>query len=123
MLFEFENSKISEALNDKPLPVQLTFYVPFSDHVPLAQNEAMLDRLCEDCALTFGGYTVTKSRGGWYDNEIESVIDETVYLINVSIGEITDHVADFIKDAIFLIETELQQKAVSIKVNESLYIV
>lgn len=71
-------------------------------------------------ALKIGGYTSTRAEGGWFEDGI--LYKDPQKLISFSCGDINENVKAVIYQALKIEFKQAEQKAVSLEINGTLYI-
>lgn len=52
---------------------------------PIIAGELAIRTILLKVASIFGGYTLTRGHGGWYDSERKVLVEETCVIINIAI--------------------------------------
>lgn len=112
--------------NAVKLPAEVAIFVP-GTLGPDAENPklaaAMETRIASAMAELFGGCTVTDGRG-WWISETCGPVAEAVRIVssNTTEAELVRN-ADKIMELAAAVKTEMQQEAVSVRINGALYLV
>lgn len=105
------------------LDQRIAVYVPATDNVNQAvNNDAMVKKCAVLLSNLFGGATIQPGRGAWLSDVAGLVLEDTtiVYAYCTADG-LRDHAADVEKFALAM-RDEMHQEAVSVEVNNELYI-
>lgn len=109
--------------NALKLDQRIAVYVPATDNVNQAvNNDAMVKKCAAMLSDFFGGATIQESRGAWMSAEHGLILEDTtiVYAYCTADG-LRDHAADVEAFALDMKEA-MHQEAVSVEVNNELYI-
>ena len=102
---------------------RVAVYVPATDNVNQAvKNDAMVKKCAAMLSGFFGGATIQESRGAWMSAEHGLVLENTTIVYAYCTEEgLNEHAADVEKFALAM-RDEMHQEAVSVEVNNELYI-
>ena len=102
---------------------RVAVYVPATDNVNQAvNNDAMVKKCAAMLSAFFGGATIQQSRGAWMSDVAGLVMEDTTIVYAYCTEEgLNEHAADVEKFALAM-RDEMHQEAVSVEVNNALYI-
>ncbi len=102
---------------------RIAVYVPATDNVNHAvNNDAMVKKCAAMLSAFFGGATIQESRGAWMSEKHGLVLENTTIVYAYCTEEgLNEHAADVEKFALDMKEA-MHQEAVSVEVNNELYI-
>lgn len=106
------------------LPQRVALYVPSTtDTDKPTDNAAQVERVAREFCGWFGGATAQQSAGYWM-SEAAGLVREAVTIVYAACtaDQLREHLPDVLNLA-QQIKAEMQQEAVSITVNEALYII
>lgn len=105
------------------LDQRIAVYVPATDNVNQAvNNDAMVKKCAALLSDLFGGATIQPGRGAWMSDAAGLVLEDTTIVYAYCTEEgLRDHAADVEKFALAM-RDEMHQEAVSVEVNNALYI-
>jgi len=109
--------------NAVKLNQRIAVYIPATDNVnEAADNSAMVDKCAALLSELFGGATIQPGRGAWLSDVAGLVLEDTtiVYAYCTEDG-LRDHAADVERFALDM-KAAMHQEAVSVEVNNALYI-
>ena len=110
--------------NAVKLTERVAVYVPGTCGVDtLADTEAWIDRTAAALSDLFGGATVTRGSGCWM-SDAAGLVREPVTIVYAfaAPGQIEAN-ADQLQALVYSLKTELQQEAISVEINGTLYLV
>ena len=85
-------------------------------------NESFVNEAAEMLSKLYGGFTILKSEGGWYSDERKQLERENVTLIYAFSDNIESGL-DVVIDYCEYLKKALNQDAISIEVNNTLYFI
>ena len=119
-----EPAEIMQQAAQIALPERVALYVPSTtDPDKPTDNAAQVERVAREFCEMFGGATAQQSTGYWL-SDTAGLVREAVTIVYAACtaAQLRDHLPDVLQLA-QQIKAEMQQEAVSITVNEALYII
>lgn len=119
-----EPAEIMQQAAQITLPQRVALYVPSTtDTDKPTDNAAQVERVARDFCGWFGGATAQQSAGYWI-SDTAGLVREAVTIVYAACtaAQLREHLADVLILA-QQIKAKMQQEAVSITVNEALYII
>lgn len=77
-----------------------------------------IQAILTEVASKFGGYTITRGHGGWYDTKREVLVVETAVIVNIAVIGIDQHgIHDTINGIASVIKSALDQDCVLVQLS------
>lgn len=119
-----DTAEIMKQAGALELPQRVALYVPGTQDINHAtDNAAQVERVARDFCGWFGGATAQESTGFWMSDTAGLVRESvTIVFAACTAAQLREHLPDVLQLA-QQIKAEMQQEALSIQIDEALYII
>lgn len=108
------------------MPARVAVYVPGTSG-PAAADAALAERMTAETAAAlsslFGGATITPARGAWMSDECGLIREDVQIVYSFTEAEkLNSHAAEIL-EIVQRVKSEMRQEAVSVEINNELYLI